>query len=421
MKKRVFITTFIAICVFGLAFVQYRYLQIGLNLARVQFNKNLNASISSIRADLANENQLTYLMASAMAKDTTFFTISPDSIVEASNYFLNDFLRAKLIEKGVEADFDYQIMSKDSMYYLHSIDAKENSPNKVIYPIVLEGYLSNVLEKRLVLELQFSDLNRYFLGQLNGLILPSLIFLIGLVVLIIWILRTYYWQKKVITTTDEFINNLTHELKSPVYAIQLSSKMLAEEVNQDLQDYVHIINQESKRLQLHVEKVLELAKMDKKKEVMVLKPVRLQVFLNQWIHKQNKLAALELYELTWTIEVADTEVLVDEFHLENALNNILDNARKYAESPKILFEAKSQTNEVTLMVKDNGMGISKEDLPKVFDKYFRAKSDNLHTVKGFGLGLSYVKRVVTKHKGKIKIESQLGLGTKVTLSLPIYK
>ena len=232
MKRRVIYIIIFTVSILGLALIQYKYLQIGLSLAKVQFNRKVQEAVVEIKNDLSSTNQLTFLVGNALQKDDSYFKLSIDSIQDASSHFLNDFITEKLVSHGVETKFSYNLFSKDSLYYLKSPSTFKKKENLASYPIQLTGYLPELLDQRLVLVLQFENLNNYFLGQLNGLTLPSLLFILGIIIAIVWALRTYYWQQNVITTTNEFINNLTHELKTPVFSISLATKLLEENADQ---------------------------------------------------------------------------------------------------------------------------------------------------------------------------------------------
>ncbi|WP_372975435.1 sensor histidine kinase, partial [Muriicola sp.] len=258
-KRNIYIGVFV-ISVIGLAIVQYKYLEIGLSLARVQFSKNLVTAGDEIREDLTNRDQMTFLLGKALQRDSTYFRLSIDSVQDASRFFLNDFLTERLVRNGIEAEFSYELFSKDTSYYLQSPRTFSDRDKEVKYPILLQGYLPDLLGDRLILELKFRDLRSYFFFQLNGLILPSLIFLIGIVAVIIWILRTYYWQRNLITHTNEFINNLTHELKTPVFSIGLASKLLSQNATDNQKPILDIIRQQTDRLSGHIDRVLDLAR-----------------------------------------------------------------------------------------------------------------------------------------------------------------
>lgn len=217
MNKRQLYIGVLVISVLGLFIVQYQYLRIGLNLAKVQFDRKIAYAIEDIRADLYVENQLTFLMAQSFTHDD-YFRLSNDSLIDASSHFLYDYIKNDLVSNGIETDFSYRLYTRDSVISLEAPNMlDENNDQLVRYPMLLEGFLPELVEKPIILELQFHDLNTYFLSQLNGLTLPSLIFIIAIILVIIWILRSFYWQRNVITTTNDFINNFTHELKTPVF------------------------------------------------------------------------------------------------------------------------------------------------------------------------------------------------------------
>lgn len=407
------------VSIFGLAYVQYQYLKIGLNLAKVQFNEKIEKAIVDIKSGLRTENELTFLVASALLRDTTFFKSNPDSVLDASSYFLNDYLRENLTKNGVEADFAYTLMTRDSVYYLNSPEGFTLTEKNSEFPILLEGYLPNTFENRFVLNLKFNSLNRYFLSQLNGLVLPSLLFIVAIIVAIIWGLRTYYWQRRVITTTDAFINNLTHELKTPVFSINLASKMLADKVDDSGTTFLAIIKQQSQRLSDHIENVLELATIERKRSAIQLKPINFEPYLRKVCEEFKVLVSLEEVVFTYQIQGDAFNIIGEPFHLENVVNNLLDNAKKYSESPRIQLKAYKDQKFFYLDIEDNGRGISQKEQQKVFDKYYRATEKDLHAVKGFGLGLNYVKTVIKRHKGKILLKSTLGQGTIVSIQIPL--
>ncbi|MEO0570432.1 MAG: HAMP domain-containing sensor histidine kinase [Bacteroidota bacterium] len=421
MNNRNLIIAILVISIFGLAFIQYQYLRIGLNLAKVQFNEKVEEAMVDIKNGLRTENELTFLLASAMQRDTSYFRTSPDSVLDASSYFLNDFLNESLVQHGIEADFAYSLMTRDSAYYLKSPKSADEKDRSEEFPILLEGYLPKSFQQRFVLNLKFRDLNRYFLSQLNGLTFPSILFLIGILGVIVWALRTYYWQRKVITTTDAFINNLTHELKTPVFSISLASKMLKGKVDDSSKTFVDIVRQQSERLTNHIDKVLELATMERKKSIMELKPIDFFPFLEKVCLDFEVLTALEPVDFTYDLMHKTFPISGESFHLQNVVNNLLDNAKKYSSNPKIELKAWKGDKDLIITVKDNGVGIPKTEQKKVFEKYYRGNTGNTHDVKGFGLGLNYVKTVVKQHHGKIELDSELKKGTTVTLRIPRYE
>lgn len=399
--------------------MQYQYLKIGLNLAKIQFNSKLAEASKEIILGLNTKNQLTYLVGSALIEDTEYFKMSIDSVQDASRYFLNDYITEKLVNIGIDTDFSYTLQTRDSSYYLQS--PKRFDDNVVVnsYPIELIGYLPQVLEKRIVLELQFKNLNNYFLSKLNGLTLPSILFILGICLAVIWVLKTYYWQRNVITTTNEFINNLTHELKTPVFSIGLATKILEESALKQQKPILSLIRQQVKKLTLHIDKVLELGELESNNNVLKLDKIDFRPCLLKLCKEFEALIEIENVKFLYTVEQESFVINTEVFHLENTINNLLDNAKKYSSEPVIKLEAYKLKKKLIIKISDNGKGISKEEKERIFLKYYRITEKDVQPVKGYGLGLSYVKKVIEKHKGKVVIESEKGKGTKVSLIIPL--
>ncbi|MFX0557315.1 sensor histidine kinase [Maribacter sp. CXY002] len=406
------------ISIVGLAIVQYQYLRIGLNLARVQFNVKIEKTGDDIKEGLKLENKLTFLIVSSFEEDTSYFTISVDSLQKASSYFLDDFIKEQLVNNSIDSDFSFNLYSKDSVYYLRSPLKFSENDEVQSYPMELTGYFPEHLGKPIFLELQFKNLPNYFLGKLNGLTLPSMLFLIGICVTVIWVLRTYYWQSNIITTTNEFINNLTHELKTPVFSIGLATKILEGSAHDKQKPVLNIVSQQVKRLSNHIDKVLELGSLESGKHIIKLEKVDFRPFLENICAEFKTLVSIENGAFLYDLQQGEYNIKAEVFHLENAIINILDNAKKYSDDPKISLNAKMDKSKLFIEITDNGRGISPENLEKIFKKYYRVVDGDLHTVNGYGLGLSYVKKVIEKHNGKVLIESMQNVGSKVIVIIP---
>ncbi len=408
------------ISIIGLAIVQYQYLNIGLNLAKVQFDQKIGNTIGDIKEGLQVKNELTFLAGKAMTADSSFFKLSLDSVQDASRYFMNDFLKEKLLQNGIKTDFTYVIYSKDSTDYLESPSFFNNDDSILKYPFNLEGYLPELLDKSLILELRFKDINRYFLGQLNGLTIPSLIFIIAIIFVVLWVLKSFYWQRDLNTITNEFINNLTHELKTPVFSIGIATKILEEKGNPENTQILGILRNQVDKLKVQIEKVLELASLEGKQNLLKKTKLDFKPVILKIITEFRQLAELESIDF-------DTEISGDHYnlycapnHLENAINTVLENAKKYSnKNPKISMSVFIDKKNLIIEIEDNGIGILEEDQKKIFKKYYRASSGDLHNVKGYGLGLNYVQQVLKSHKAKVSVKSNLGKGSVFTLSIPL--
>ena len=420
LNKRSFYIIIFIVSVIGLVIVQYRYLKIGINLAEVRFNQNIGKTAKSLKEQLSEQNRLTFLLGKAISKDSVYFKAKYDTIKSASIYFLKDFINYNLVENGIKTDFSYKLYVKNTSLFLNSKNYNEDTSNLKTLPIKLEGYLPELLQKNVILELQFKKINDYFLFQLNGLTIPSLIFLIAIIIVVIWVLKSFYWQQSIITQTNEFINNLTHELKTPVFSIGLAAKMLEQKTTDENKNFVEIIKSQNNRLKEHIEKVLQLANLEKTHQAVILKKTDFQQFLKQLCEEFAAVTKLEMIDFNYQIPSENLLMKCEPMHLTNAINNLLDNSRKYkSENSKINLQAVINKKTLQIVIIDNGIGIEKQHLKNVFKKHFRVSAGDLYTVKGYGLGLYYVKKIITLHKGQIHIESELNKGTKIFIKLPL--
>lgn len=233
-------------------------------------------------------------------------------------------------------------------------------------------------------------------------------------------------QRKLSDMKTDFINNMTHELKTPISTISLSSStILRDELQNDperLQKYASIIYKENKRLEKQVERVLSIAKIDKQ-EVQLRKET---LDLHEIIHESTEnfqMGQLELNDgkIMLNLEANPCLVFADEVHLVNVIYNLMDNAVKYcAENPEITISTSNSKSGVSLEILDNGIGIKRENQKYIFDKFYRVPTGDLHDVKGFGLGLFYVKEILERHGGSISLKSTLGKGTSFKIWLPTH-
>jgi len=417
-RKTIYIAVFI-VAFGGLFFIQYKYLLIGLNLAKVQFNKNIAAASQNIKRDLASENELTFLVGQAITNDKSYFQLSLDSIQDASKFYLDVFINNRLSLQGIDTDFSFRLATRDSVFYLNSPHSFDKNTSIVTFPIELDGYLPRLVGRNTILELQFKDLNTYFLFQLNGLTIPSLLFMFVIIVIFVWVLKSVYWQRQIITTTNSFINNLTHELKTPVFSIGLATKLLEEGLEVSKKPILQIIRQQTDRINQLIDTVLELGRLEFQEKLFHLKKIDFKPHLIKICENFEMLSKLELIQFRYDITEGSYPIKAEVNHLENVISNVLDNAQKYSENPIIKLTASKRKSKLVIRISDNGIGISKRDKRLIFKKYYRVTDGDLHKVKGYGLGLSYVKEVLKKHRGNVNIDSILGKGTTVTISIPL--
>jgi len=230
-------------------------------------------------------------------------------------------------------------------------------------------------------------------------------------------------QKRLSEVKTDFINNMTHELKTPISTIALSSDFLTKSKSETplekIHHYAQIIKTENKRLENQVERVLQLAKFDKEKIELKISNIDLKKLISEIVDVFELTIKNRKGQISFSSQVESAIISADRLHITNVLYNLLDNANKYTEeTPFIEINLSEKNNGILTEVKDNGKGLSNEDSDQVFEKFYRVSTGNVHNVKGFGLGLFYVKSIVEAHSGKVGVESSLGNGSTFWFWLP---
>jgi two-component system, OmpR family, phosphate regulon sensor histidine kinase PhoR len=255
------------------------------------------------------------------------------------------------------------------------------------------------------------------------LIFPSILLTLIIIGIFIVTLQIILRQKKISQIKNDFINNMTHELKTPISTISLASQMLRDSTvvhTQKTVDHISgVIFDESERLTNQVEKVLQMAVFNEGKLKLKFSEIDLNKLVDTISSNFEIRVSTENGTLNTELSAENPYIKGDEVHITNVIFNLLDNAMKYSkEKPQIELSTENKNGWVVVQVKDNGIGIPKEHQSQIFEKFYRVPTGNLHNVKGFGLGLSYVKRIVEDHNGKIKVESTLGKGTRFRIFFP---
>lgn len=251
------------------------------------------------------------------------------------------------------------------------------------------------------------------------------VFIIGALVLLFfgYTVMVILKQKKLSEVKTDFINNMTHELKTPISTIGLSSEMIlrsSPDEREKVEKYASIIFKENKRLENQVERVLNVAKLDKNKITLSKEALNVNELLDEVKDNFDFSQNGKGLQITLNKNAEVDSILVDPVHFSNVVYNLIDNAIKYCEKdPEISVTTRTDKRNFFIEFEDNGIGMKREDLKMIFDKFYRVPTGNLHDVKGFGLGLYYVKLIIEEHKGTIQVKSTLGKGTTFSIRLPI--
>ena len=295
----------------------------------------------------------------------------------------------------------------------------EGSKNVYAQPL----FLNDPPARMSTLQVHFPGKSSYIFDSVSFMI-PSVIFTVVLLVTFIFTIYIIFRQKKLTEMKNDFINNMTHEFKTPISTISLAAQMLNDpSVSKSPAMFEHvsgIINDETKRLRFQVEKVLQMSMFDRQKATLKKK----EVDANELIYGVVNTFHLKVEKFGGEIETeldADNPfIYVDEMHFQNVIFNLLDNAVKYRKPDQpldVYLKTWNEGDKVCVSVKDTGLGIKKDSLKKIFEKFYRVHTGNVHDVKGFGLGLAYVKKMVDLHNGEIHVDSEFGKGTTFTIKI----
>ena len=336
---------------------------------------------------------------------------------------LDQLLKAELLNNGIDIPYHFSVTDRDGKEVYRCSDYAYDS-EKIYSRLLFEN---DPPAKMGFVNIFFPTLDNYIFSSVRFMI-PSIIFTLVLLVTFIFTIYIIFRQKKLTEIKNDFINNMTHEFKTPISTISLAAQMLNDPaVGKSPAMFKHIsgvINDETKRLRFQVEKVLQMSMFERQKATLKMKEVDANELINGVINTFR--LKVEKYNGTLDAELnaEDPIVYVDEMHFTNVIFNLLDNAVKYKKPEgdlKLKVRTWNESGKLHISIEDNGIGIKKENLKKIFDKFYRVHTGNLHDVKGFGLGLAYVKKIITDHKGTIRAESELNVGTRFIIVLPLFK
>ena len=334
------------------------------------------------------------------------------------NKTIDYFVRSEMAKSKIDLPFEYAVFGRDNNELIYHTENFSPKNENVVYRASLFPFDWNPY----YLNIYFPTQSNYLFKSIGFMSISSLLFTIVVIIAFAVTIYQMQRQKKFALIRTNFVNNVTHELKTPISTISLASQMLNDKtIPNESKNYDHIstvIADESKRLSQQVEKILQMASFDSGKLIIKFKKIDINeladlVVRNMMIQIKNKNG-----QIVKNLDATDSIAEIDEMHFTNLLFNLLDNAIKYSNGrPSITLSTVDAPGGLSISVQDNGIGISKTDQKRIFDQFYRVSTGNVHNVKGFGLGLAYVKNVVKAHNGTIIVESEPGQGTRFTVYL----
>lgn len=335
---------------------------------------------------------------------------------------LDSLLRQQLSDKGIEASYVFGIFDPfmNPIYldpdtrHVEGILACEHKVN--LTP-------GNVFTPPMFLSVFFPDQSNYLLRAMWLLLAVSALLILVIILSFSFTVSTIYRQKQLSEIKNDFINNMTHELKTPISTISLACQALSDP---DLKtrpgivdNYVRVIGDENKRLAMVVENVLRTAVMDKGELKLKVRPMDMHEIITHVTDTMQLQVEQRGGSVRLELEAQHPIVEADQVHLTNVIFNLIDNALKYTENePLIAIGTRNDDAGLIVFVEDNGIGISKDNQKRIFEKLYRVPTGNIHNVKGFGLGLSYVQAIMEKHNGRVTVKSELGKGSRFEIYIP---
>jgi two-component system phosphate regulon sensor histidine kinase PhoR len=394
-----------------------------LDPAAASFLKNLKEG-AGLQSQ-SNNDLFNPLKGYSFFDETSTKSYYTDYKQKVDTVLLDSILTLELKKQNIKAKHSYclTLLFPGSAHHANLINAEASSDSLgFAYKVNLSP--SNRFVDPEYLIVRFPNQNKDVFKEMWPFVFTSIIVIVILIFSFYYIMANNLKQKKLSIIKNDFISNMTHEFKTPISTISLASEMLGDssiaQTPEKQQRYLKMIRDENKRLSVLVESILQTSILDKGEFILKHSEVDIHDIINTAINNTQLLIDQRGGTIQTQLTATKFKLQADRVHLTNIVFNLIDNAIKYSKGvPEILISTHNTAEGIMIKVKDNGLGISKENQRKIFDKFYRVPTGNVHNVKGFGLGLSYVLAVVLKHNGTISVDSELGKGSTFNVHLPI--
>ncbi len=405
------------VSILGIVAVQVYWFNQAFDTEEERFNRDVNTALFNVANQFVEISE-TAVPANNPIKQlsTNYYVVMINNEIDAN--LLEYLLTTEFEKRNITADFEYGIYdcANDEMVYGNYVSYSKNRDD------VESKTLPKWKDQSYYFGVQFPKKAAIITNRMGVWIFSSSV-LVLVVIFFAYAMFVILKQKRLSEIQKDFINNMTHEFKTPISTIAVSAGVLKDpgivRHPERLQNYTAIIENENSRLKNQVERVLQMARLDKGNLTLKREDLSCHAMIREAMESMK--TNLEENQISFSAELKakDDRVMADKLHLSNVLYNLFDNAIKYRSTtnPAISLTTYNHNGRLVLEIEDNGIGMARADQKRIFDKFYRVPTGNIHNVKGFGLGLNYVKLVIKAHGGSIRVKSEPGAGTIFTISL----
>jgi two-component system phosphate regulon sensor histidine kinase PhoR len=414
------IITLAIISLIGIVATQIFWVKNAYNLQEKQFNDRVYVALTNVTHELLNiHKDESELVNPVKQVSSNYYAVMINDTVNP--YLLETLLRHEFVKRNIHIDFEYVIYDcfTDSIVfgdYISLEDSEKDQLQSKSYNMKWDrdGHYFGIF---------FPSKESYLLSKMGIWIFSSSIILL-IIIFFAYTINVILKQKRLSEIKNDFINNITHEFKTPISTISLSADVLLQNtiVNEPerLSNYANIIKEENNRLKNQVDKVLQLATLDDDKLKLENENIDIHELINTSVKSFGLIMKERGGQIVCNLCAANHSFFGDKIHITNTLHNLIDNAIKYSdENPKVVISTHDHNGVIEISVKDNGIGIPKDSQRHIFDKFYRTPTGNVHDIKGFGLGLNYVKTIVEAYSGSVKLISKENEGSTFVIKLPL--
>lgn len=414
---RKYILGFTLFIIFALLLTQIRWIVYSIKFQEKVFQKSVTLALNQTVTNLIENKPICFMMQQCAACDTVKLEVQLTSTGVWEK--IHDAINEELKSYEIDLEYDMFIVESDSDS-LKSI--QQDIKNGKYYSQCLHEIMG---QEGYELVVRFPSRTNFFLAKTGLMFLASVLLIFLLMLSMSYLLQLYRRELRIAEHTKELLNNVSHEFKTPLSSIALASNMIRKKRYTDeekLNNYADLIFKENKKLQHLVESLLHLAAIERNEFDYAKEKLNLHDVINDSISTVEMILAENSGSVKISLEALNSEIIADKLHITNVMVNLLSNAIKYSkEAPLIEITTRNFEGKVCVEVKDNGIGIPLKYQKFIFRKYYRIPTGDVHNIKGFGIGLAYVKKVVEAHNGSVLVESELNTGSAFTIMLPYYK